>query len=84
MDFLKALSTTLAAWPKSDRDKKGTLTYQAKILQDLIDAEIIQSTNLSDVGQKFIQRSLFTKLGLDIEVKVMLPIVDILNDVLGM
>ena len=55
-------------------------TYEAQILNDFEDSEVVQSPGLSNLAQEFVQCTFFTVLRLDIEMKIMLPVVDIMNN----
>jgi hypothetical protein len=57
------------------------VTHQAKILEDLEDPEIIQTSSKSNVAQELVEATLLTELCLDIEMKLVLPVIDILHHV---
>jgi hypothetical protein len=51
-------------------------------LENLEDAEIIQPTSSANITQEFLKCALLTEFRLNVEVKVVLPVIDVVYNVL--
>jgi len=58
------------------------IAYQAKVLKDLEDAEVVQSASPSNIAQELVKGAFLTVLSLDVQMIVVLPVIEVLHHML--